>query len=176
MRKLGILLIFLAAMPMSAHAEKDKAYWGIMLGSVEYDDPIAKIYGTGLSGRVGYDFITYLGIEGRLLTSSAGNDAGITNLKVDYMASLFGKLNIPMNKTRTFNFYGLLGYSAMKMSYSLGRDLYFTDNGLSYGLGFDFYADDRNGFNIEWVRYLDQTKSGTDYTVSQLGIGYIRRF
>jgi hypothetical protein len=178
MRKLGIALLLLLTMPLTVVADDADAYWGAMLGKTDYDDPSVELSLLSFTGRLGYEFGKFLSVEGRVMFSGAESKAGVVDdLKIDYLGNVSAKLNIPFGEAKRVNLYGVVGYSSYKISYnSFGTDTYFTDDGASYGVGIDFFADNLNGINIEWLRYADSTVNGVDYTLDSFAIGYVRRF
>jgi len=178
MRKLGIALLLLLTMPLTAVADDADAYWGVMLGKTEYEDPSADLSLLSLTGRLGYEFGSYLSVEGRLLFSGAESKTGVVDdLRVEYLGNVSAKVNIPFGDAKKVNLYGVVGYSGWKITYDLaGTDTYFTDNGASYGVGIDLFADGINGLNLEWLRYADSKVNGVEYTLDSFAIGYVRRF
>ena len=178
MRKLGIALLLLLTMPLTAVADDADAYWGVMLGKTDYEDPTVDLSLLSFTGRFGYEFGKFLSLEGRLLFSGGESKAGVVDdLKIEYLGNVSAKVNLPLGDAKRVNLYGVVGYSTWKISYnSAGTDTYFTDDGVSYGVGIDLFADSINGINLEWVRYADNTKDGVDYTLDSFALGYVRRF
>lgn len=164
-----------------AHAaEAPKFYWGVMVGVSEfsfarYSDE--ELNPTSLSGRVGYDFGKFLSLEGRLMASDSDTFSDGLSLEVTYLGNISAKLNFPFGEEKRINLYGLLGYTTWKWTASLGGNTVDdTDNGVSYGLGVELFADRMNGLNFEVIRYLDSSIEGEDYTLDTASIGYVRRF
>lgn len=161
-----------------AHAaDVPKFYWGVMAGVSEFTIADEDINLTSFSGRVGYDIGKYLSVEGRLMASGSDTFADGTSLEVTYLGNINAKLNFPFGQEKRMNLYGLVGYTTWKWTASLGDMIaHDTDNGVSYGLGVELFADRLNGLNFEVIRYLDSSIGGEDYTLDAANIGYVRRF
>ena len=106
----------------------------------------------GLTGRIGYDFMEYLGAELRG-TYGISKDAG-TKFK-----QIGGYLKPNYDLTDTLNLYGLVGLSKTNAAGIA------TKSGLSYGLGLDYAISDTLSVFTDVVNYLDKSKQP-----SQLGL------
>jgi hypothetical protein len=177
MRKLPILFLLLLSSPFAVAADEPNAYWGVMVGMSEFSISGEELNPTNLTGRLGYEFGRYLSVEGRLMASESDAFMDGTSLEVEYLWNVSAKLNIPFGDEKHVNVYALAGYSTWKWSASQGNvTAHDTDDGVSYGVGVDLFADGINGVNLEVVRYLDSTIGGVDYTLDSASIGYVRRF
>ncbi len=179
MRKLGIILILLLATPAAVLAEGERLYWGVMIGSTDYEVRGSRLYVTSLNGRVGWDFLSWLAVEGRFLTSdsSSSSSLNVNGFKIPYMGTAFAKFSLPANRTSRAKVYALAGYSVGRLEFEeAGTNVFFDASGPAYGVGVEIFADDKNGLNIEWARMVDDSDGGDDYTITQIGIGYVRRF
>lgn len=172
------LLLFSSAFVHAA--EGPKFYWGVMAGVSElsfdrYSDEELSL--TSLTGRVGYDFGKFLSLEGRLMASDSDTFSDGLSLEVTYLGNISAKLNFAFGEEKRINLYGLVGYTTWKWTASLGNTTADdTDDGVSYGLGVELFADRMNGLNFEVIRYLDSSIDGEDYTLDTASIGYVRRF
>ena len=178
MRKLGIFLIFLLTVPATAVAEDGRFFWGVMLGSTDFDiDGSDQIFVTTAQGRGGWDFLSWLGFEGRVLTSDSKSAAGVDDFNIRYMGSAYVKLSLPPKRNARAKFYVLGGYSGGRLEFEVaGVDDHISADGPSYGAGVEILANERNGLNIEWLRLVDGEENNQNYTIDQIGIGYVRRF
>jgi hypothetical protein len=179
MRKFGILIVFLLAVPTAALAQGNLLFWGIEIGSTDYHvEQTDKVTVTTLSGRLGWDVFPWLAIEARALTSgSASNNTGISDLKIAYMGSAYARFSLAASRSTRVKLYALGGYSVGQLQYtSSGVDTNFNTNGISYGGGVELYADDNNGINFEWCRLVDASSGGKNYTINQFALGYVHRF
>lgn len=178
MRKLGIFLILLLAVPATAVAGSGSLFWGVMLGSTDFDEKGGEqIFVTSLTGRGGWDFASWLGFEGRVLTSDSNSKAGVDDFKIAYMGSAYVKFMLPPKRNARAKFYVLGGYSGGRLEFEVaGIDDHISADGPSYGVGVEILANERNGLNIEWLRLVDGEENNQDYTIDQIGIGYVRRF
>ena len=177
MRKLSIFFLLLITSPLVVAADEPKAYWGLMVGESQFSISGEDISPTSFTGRLGYEFGKYLSVEGRLMASGSDTFPDGTSLEVTYLGNISAKLNIPFGDEKRVNVYGLVGYSSWKWTATQG-DLtaHDTDEGVSYGVGIDLFADGINGLNFEVIRYLDSSIGGEDYTLDTASIGYVRRF
>lgn len=175
--KWPIFLLLLCSSTLAHAAGGPKFYWGVMAGVSEFSIADEDINPTSVTGRIGYDFGKYLSVEGRLMASGSDTFTDGTSLEVTYLGNISAKLNFPFGEEKRVNVYGLLGYTTWKWTAYLG-DLtaHDTDDGASYGLGIDLFADQLNGINFEVIRYLDSSIGGEKYTLDTASIGYVRRF
>jgi hypothetical protein len=177
MRKLPIFFLVLLTSPLAVAADGPNAYWGVMAGVSEFSITGEDLRPTSYTGRLGFEFNKFLSVEGRLMASESDTFADGTSFEVTYLGNASAKLNIPFGDEKRVNFYGLVGYSSWKWTINQSGSIFHdTDDGVSYGVGFDLFADGINGVNIEAVRYLDSKIGGTDYTLDTASIGYVRRF
>ena len=179
MRKFGILMVFLLAVPTAAFAKGELLFWGVQAGSTDYHvEQTDKVTLTTISGRLGWDVFPWLAIEARALTSgSASNNTGISDLSIAYMGSAFARFSLAASRSTRVKLYALGGYSIGQLRYTeSGVDKHFNANGVSYGAGVELYADDNNGINFEWCRLVDASDSGKNYTINQFALGYVHRF
>ena len=120
MRKLGIFLIFLLTVPATAVAEDGRFFWGVMLGSTDFDiDGSDQIFVTTAQGRGGWDFLSWLGFEGRVLTSDSKSAAGVDDFNIRYMGSAYVKLSLPPKRNARAKFYVLGGYSGGRLEFEV---------------------------------------------------------
>jgi len=174
MRKLGVFLLFMA-LPIMAHAEH--FYWGLMVGKTEYEDPALKASLFTGTGRFGWQSIPFFALEGRIAATTGEDIGNLEDLRLDYLGSALAKLMIPFGDRKKVNLYAVGGISTYRISYlNLGQTTYFTDEGISYGVGIDLFSDGVNGINFEWMQYADEESNGVSYTLNSYSIGYIRRF
>jgi len=119
--------------------------------------PEAEDSQTGITARLGYDFMDYLGAELRGTTAISGEDTGAEKIK-QYGAYL--KPNIDL--TDSLNLYGLLGISKVNMSNPLGSPSD-KESGFSYGLGLDYDVSDSFSVFLDAVNYLRKADKNKVY-------------
>jgi hypothetical protein len=177
MRKLPLLWLLLITSPFAVASDEPRFYWGVMAGVSEFSFAGEDINPTSFTARLGLDLGKFLSVEGRWMTSESDTFPGGTSLEVSYLVNGSAKLNIPFGDEKRVNVYGLVGYTSWEWNAYLGNiTTHDTDNGVSYGVGIDLFADGINGLNIEVIRYLDSSIGGEDYTLDTASIGYVRRF
>ena len=184
MHKWPIFFLLLLSTPFAIAADEPKFYWGVMAGVSKFSlsDNIVNPLGedlnpTSITARLGYEFGKFLSVEGRLMGRGSDSYTNGLSFEVNYLGNVSAKLNIPFGDVRRVNVYALAGYSTWKWTATQGNFTgHDTDNGVSYGVGIDLFADGINGINFEVIRYLDSSISGSDYTLDTASIGYVRRF
>jgi len=119
---------------------------------------------TGITGRIGYDFMNYLGAELRAASATSGADTGNEKIK---QVGLYLKPNVDL--TDSLNLYGLLGASKVNMSNP--SDLNDKETGLSYGLGLDYDVSNSFSLFVDVVDYLRKSDNNDVYGAT-LGAAY----
>ncbi len=177
MLRIALVFCSLFLISSSVLAQGESMYYGVTLGGSEYEEVGYSADMPTLTGRLGYeiDHSKYtLGGEARLGYGHKGsfNNADI---KMTWLISALGKASWQV-MDRVF-ITGYAGYTMAdtKATTTLGSSK-ITDGSFSYGLSFDLYANSEHGLNFEWIRFLDGTMRGADYTVDYIGLGYFSRF
>jgi hypothetical protein len=111
----------------------------------------------GLTGRVGYDFMDYLGAELR-------GTYGIAKDKGSKFKQVGAYFKPNYNVTDAINLYGLLG--ASKTNVGVG-----SDTGFSYGAGLDYGISDKVSVFTDVVNYMKKSNTAAQWGLT-LGAGY----
>ncbi len=119
---------------------------------------------TGITARLGYDFMDYLGAELRGTSAVSGANTG--NQKIKQIGAYL-KPNVDL--TDSLNLYGLLGASKVNMSTPGSQAT--KNTGLSYGLGLDYGVSDSFSVFIDAVNYLQKSNRNDVYGAT-LGAAY----
>jgi outer membrane immunogenic protein len=170
----------------SAHGDEGSdMFLGAMGGVMQFDEETTDdtLDLPALTGRVGYDFNQWFGVEGRIGTTFEDDVefSGITvDVKVPYFVSALAKLGW-RSDDMGLGVYGLAGFTHAKFEASTdfgGAEITVdeSDEGFSFGGGAEYFFDEHNGMNVEFMRYLDSDLDGSDYELDHIGIGYVRRF
>lgn len=157
-------------------ADQKGLSWGVMLGSSNYSEPNGfSLDMTTITGRAFYSLAPWLDVEGRLAYGDSGSSNDIS-LGINWLAGGYLKARWEVIERLYVNAYG--GYTAADTTAKAagGGSSTVTDDGASVGVSFDFYASPSNGLNIEWMRYLDSSARGTNYTLDHIGVGYFQKF
>lgn len=167
-----VCALFLVTSPVMAQQKGPS--WGVMLGSSNYSD--ASNYSvdmTTITGRGIYNLNSWLGVEGRLAYGDSSSSKGVS-LGINWLAGGYLKASWEVIERLNITAYG--GYTEADTTAKGGGTSTVTDGSPSAGLSFDFYANSSSGLNIEWMRYLDSTARGADYTIDHIGVGYFQKF
>lgn len=115
----------------------------------------------GFTGRLGYDFMNYLGAELRGTYGFANVANGYTKYK---QVGAYLKPNYDI--TDALNLYGLLG-----ASYSNHAGLAAKETGLSYGLGLDYSLSDSFSIFTDYLNLMDK-KNIPESSALTIGAAY----
>lgn len=174
MRKLFLAtaaLSLLAAPAMAQSVSSPQVY-----GSVGYSQIDAEGADLGaVTGRIGARFTPHFGVEGEASFGVSDDDipvgipGGTVELKHDLAAYAVGYL--PVNDN--FELFGRVGYGTTEVEYSTaGGSADDSLDGLSYGVGANYFIDDKNGVRADWTR----RDFDDDGEADVWSLSYIRRF
>lgn len=112
--------------------------------------------------QLGYFFNDYLALEGRYGTGVKRDK----EINVDRLSTGLLKINVPV--TPRLAFYGLAGYSSLKLDKKSVNAQ--SESGVSFGLGAHYALDKQSAVTAEFVNYLN----GDEVRLSsfQLGIQF----
>jgi len=113
----------------------------------------------GFTGKLGYDFMDYLGAELRG-TYGIAKDAGSKFKQV----GAYLKPNYDISAVEGLNLYGLLG--ASKTNVGVG-----SDTGFSYGAGLDYGISDKVSVFTDVVNYMKKSNTASQWGLT-LGAAY----
>lgn len=146
-------------------------------GSVGYSQVEADGVDLGaVTGRLGYKINPNFAVEGEASFGVADDDVrfGAVTAKVEheYDAAVYAVGILPINPN--FELFGRLGYGTTEIEAS-AAGVSASDSGESwnYGVGANYFIDDRNGIRADWTR-RDFTNDGGEADVWSLG--YVRKF
>ena len=113
----------------------------------------------GITGRLGYDFMDFLGAELRGTYGIAKDAPSKSKFK-----QVGGYLKPNYDVTDAINLYGLLG--ASKTNYGVG-----STTGFSYGAGLDYGISDKVSVFTDVVNYMAKSKTAAQWGLT-LGAAY----
>lgn len=155
-------------------ADQKGVSWGVMLGSSNYSEPGFSFDMPTITGRLSYNVNRFIDVEARLAYGDSNSDNGVS-MGINWLTGAYAKARWEVLERLYVTAIG--GYTfADTTAKGAGWSSSVTDDGISGGLGLDFYADSSSGINVEWMRYLDSTLRGADYTLEHIGIGYFQKF
>ena len=189
MRFAKILLASVATLGFAgaAHAQVDGrgVYAGAGVDTLEFDT-------YGVSGKLGYNFNEYFGVEGQIGTGISEEDDSIDGFDIgaglDWYGGAFGVLRAPV--TEQFDIFGRAGYYFAEVDGditntvdNISTDVSASTDGFALGAGvqFNFGPEGKNGIRAEYT-YLDvQEIDDVDVDEFDLSgdlwsIGYVRKF
>lgn len=183
--KLRWSLLFLALLlPLTANAEifaessgiSGSNYFGVNLQGLRFSEDDFNINETGFGLRVGHEFGNYLAVEGQAAAGLDNDTSMGIEVGIDYLVGIYLRGNMFLWDPRA-RLYGLVGVTRGKITAeAFGLSDSMTDTEMSYGIGFEFYGDERNAVNLEFMRYMDGEDDGVDYEVDAFNLGYTHRF
>lgn len=152
----------LAALCLPVQAQEN-FYTGIDLHNWSHDpDGASKWSEFGVRGKLGARIAPQVALEGHLATGGSDRADGETR-ELDSLYGFFVRGDIPIS--RYAGFYGLVGFSTLKMS--VANRSSDTDSSVSFGFGGDFKVSGNTSLNIDWIRYIGET----EYDHSALSLG-----
>jgi opacity protein-like surface antigen len=111
----------------------------------------------GFTGRIGYDFMNYLGAELR-------GTYGVAKDKSNKFKQMGAYLKPNYDVTDEINLYGLFGASQTDIGFG-------SDTGLSYGAGLDYGITDKVSVFTDVVNYLEKSKTAAQWGLT-VGAAY----
>ena len=130
-----------------------------------------------VTGRLGYRFTPYFGIEGEASIGVKDDDItlGAVNGTVehDYDAAAYGVATLPVNEN--LELFGRLGYGTTSIKADVAGFTAREDGeSVNYGVGANYFIDGRNGIRADWTRrdFRDDRAGELD----TYGLSFVRRF
>ena len=160
------------AAPASASAQSASFY-----GSLGYANASADGIDLGaIQGRLGARFGQYLGVEGEAAAGVKKDSVAIgavnVNLKLKHQIAIYGVGYLPVNPQ--FDLLARVGYGNTKLEASaLGASAADDGDSWNYGVGGQYFLDDKNGVRLDYTRH-DFKDSSENADV--WAIGYTRKF
>jgi hypothetical protein len=130
-----------------------------------------------IQGRLGYRFSPYLGVEGELAGGVKEDDTNIAGVPVDvkleHQEAIYGVGFLPVAPNA--DLYARIGYGNTSLKVSGPGGVSATGDGDSwnYGVGGQYFFDDKNGVRADYTRFDFKDDNGEADVWS---IGYVRKF
>lgn len=151
--------------------EQTRSYLGIQYAQAMYnDDDIDDVEPTAVVVRGGIYLTEHVSAELRYGDGLDDDDVEFQGQNIAVDIENFGGVYAVYHFDTDFqnSFYGILGYTEAELKGSLnGQTTRNDNNGVSAGLGFNFY-----GVNIEYMQYM----YADDFEFATLGLGYLFTF
>jgi outer membrane immunogenic protein len=131
-----------------------------------------------IQGRLGARFGQYLGVEGELGGGVKGDDVNVGGVNIDTKlknsAAIYGVGFLPVAPNA--DLYARVGYGTSKIKgSSSGVSATADDNSWNYGVGGQYFFDDKNGVRADYTRH-DFDNGGGEGDANVWSLGYVRKF
>jgi len=173
----AVLTVVATAFAGTALAQQERTYFGGNLVWADYkEDGFPTATPTVLSGRFGKEFSRHFAVEGRLgfgIADDTITALGTTiSVDVDYAFGVYARGILPL--ADIFSIYGLIGFTAGKISASAPGVGSFSDSDsdISFGFGADLAISRNLAVNFEWAKLFE----GAGYEVEGTSIGLVYRY
>lgn len=161
-----------AMVPVAANAQAVTGY-----GSVGYSHHDLEGADVGaIQGRLGARFNPYLGVEGELGFGVKKDDVNIGGVKgkaeLKNQAAIYGVGFLPVAPNA--DLYARVGYGKSEGKISVPGAIAKADgNSWNYGVGGQYFLDDKNGVRADYTRHDFEDDAGKADVWS---VGYVRKF
>lgn len=171
MKAIAVAVLMVAALACAgaATAQQERSYIG---GNIVWTDYSASGFPssnpTVLAGRFGREFSRHFAVEGRL-GLGIDDDAGVD---LDHFFGIYARGILPL--ADIFSIYGLVGFTAGKVSGTRpgGGSFSDSDTDVSYGFGADLSIGRGLAINFEWAKLFE----GSGYEVEATSVGIVYRY
>jgi len=113
----------------------------------------------GITGIVGYQFNSYISLEGRYTSDVGGSDEdwsdGRTRTDIENEMSNLALYVKPSYQIDSFKLYALLGYGQMTYQYKATEEQ--KDSGFQWGLGAGYNFTDNISIFVDYTKLYDDT-------------------
>jgi len=129
-----------------------------------------------VTGRLGYRFTPYVGIEGEASVGVQDEDITVGGvdgtLEHEYDAAAYLVGTVPVNPN--LELFGRVGYGTTSLKAEVaGVDVSEDGESINYGAGANWFFDGQNGVRADWTRRDFHDDAGE---VDTYGLSYVRRF
>ena len=129
-----------------------------------------------VTGRLGYRFNPYVGIEGEASVGVQDEDITVGGvdgtLEHEYYAAAYLVGTVPVNPN--LELFGRVGYGTTSLKAEVaGVDVSEDGESINSGAGANWFVDGQNGLRADWTRRDFQDDAGE---VDTYGLSYVRRF
>jgi len=160
--------VLISGLASNALAQDNGVYINAGIDTFEFD-----VY--TLSGKLGYNFNDYFGIEGQAAFGIVDDTEDFFgeefSVGIDSAFGGFGVVRFPL--AESFDIFGRVGYQTTKVGAS-GGGVSDSDSfdGLALGAGGQYFFTDNDGIRLEYT-YLDAPEGGNGNVIS---LSYVRNF
>ncbi len=156
------------SLAMAENAQGKTSYMGITYQAVSFEaagyeadmGAITLKYGMSLSDMFGAELRFGFGINDDTIEG--------VDIEIDHYWGIYLK---PKYEADGFQIYGLLGYASAELTASYGGDSVSADeDGLSYGLGFEWFFGNSMSANVEYMEIIND--SDFDSPSFNIGLNY----
>lgn len=175
----SLLAAALCAAPMAQAETADDSGWffGLGAGLVTFDDSFDEVDPVNAYLRAGYGFNRYLEIGAEFSRTLSPDEIGYVEYDTD-TNFLFVRGKLPLNDVSSL--YAMAGVTRVNLTASVpGLNVGANDNGVGYGIGYQYRITKREYFAVDYVIYYDDDEFdgvAADITVDSLNFGFYGYF
>ena len=130
-----------------------------------------------VTGRLGYRFTPYIGIEGEASVGVQNEDITVGGvdgtLEHEYDAAAYLVGTVPVSPN--VELFGRVGYGTTSLKGEVaGVDVSEDGESINYGAGANWFFDGQNGVRADWTRRDFREDDGGE--IDTYGLSYVRRF
>ena len=130
-----------------------------------------------VTGRLGYRFTPYIGIEGEASVGVQDEDITVGGvdgtLEHEYDAAAYVVGTVPVSPN--VELFGRVGYGTTSLKGEVaGVDVSEDGESINYGAGANWFFDGQNGVRADWTRRDFREDDGGE--IDTYGLSYVRRF
>ena len=177
MKSLIVLAATAAVLAIPAAASAQSLSPTTVYGSLGYANANIDDVNLGaIQGRLGARFGQYVGVEGELAGGVKEDSVTISGIKVDvklkHQVAIYAVGYLPLNPQ--FDLLARVGYGNSKLEASaLGSSAADDGDSWNYGVGGQYFFDDKNGVRVDYTRH--DFKDSSD-NADVWAVAYTRKF
>jgi len=162
-----LTVLILLTFSLFTHADQG-VYAGISYTKISYEESGGELDFSTAGGILGYNLSSTFGLEARYSEGQTDDDVHGSDVAIDKMASIFGRLSLANDTNITP--YILAGYTKTWVDIEgYGND---SDSDFSYGAGVGFELAKGLSIAAEYIVLIDKN----EYDFNQLGVNLVYTF
>ncbi len=154
-----------------AMAQDTGAYVNVGIDAVEFDS-------YNLSGKLGYNFTEYFGVEGQAAFGIIDDEVEGVDIGIDNSFAAFGTLRFPASET--VELFARGGYHFTQVGGSIdGIGASVDTDGFAAGVGGQYFFTPTDGVRLEYTYYdlnVDDDLTDDSGSADVFSVSYVRKF